>query len=576
MKKFFRIFMLIFIILPVCFVCSACGEENMDAYKIVSVAQTSFNTESVTYTITYADGSTLDYTVPNSTVSISSIEKTSSDYNKDIYTITLTNGAQTTFEVKNGVSVQSIQYNRTVGLKDYYKITYSNGLSDEISITNGKDGTDGVTLDDIYESINSEREASGLEPYENMSDFIADYLTFNTSSTSLTVATGKALLSTVSVYSRRDTLTPVYSKDLGRYVNIKSFSAGAGVIYSLDKTSGDAYIITNCHVVYDATEGYSDTVYCFLYGMDDDLPYSYVTKEDNSDYEYEQGSDGQKWVKIELSEYAIPCEVIGASIKYDIAVLKINNNNILKSSNAIQAEVNNSDDVVVGENALAVGNPNSGGISATAGIISVISEYIQVEIDGNVESVLREFRIDTAVNPGNSGGGLYDKDGKLIGIVNAKTSSTSLENFGYAIPSNIAKFLADNMIYNHENNDAFGVNRVLVGITLDARSSYSRYNIDKQTAEIVEEVEVYKLQEYYDELNTRPTLAKQMGLKVGDIIKSVRINDGEEKVITRTFQLTDYMLNARLGDTIYLTVMTTTGEETYSSIITSDNMKLEE
>lgn len=576
MKRFFKILMLIFIVIPVCLVCSACGEENLDAYKIISISQTSFTTESVTYTITYADGSTLDYTVPNSTVSISAIEKTSSDYNKDIYTITLTNGAQTTFEVKNGVSVQSIQYTRTVGLKDYYKINYSNGLTDEISVTNGKDGTDGITLEDIYEAMNTERVEKGLEPYENMSDFIADYLTFNTSSTSLTVATGKALLSTVSVYSRRDTLSTVYSQTLGRYVNIKPFSAGAGVIYSLDKDNGDAYIITNCHVVYDSNEGYSDTVYCFLYGMGDSAPYSYATNEDKTNYEYEQDDDGRKWVKINLSEYAIPCEVVGASIKYDVAVLKIKNNNILKSSNAIQAEVCNSDDVVVGENALAVGNPNSGGISATSGIISVISEHIQVEIDSDVDSILREFRIDTAVNPGNSGGGLYDNEGKLIGIVNAKTSSSSLENFGYAIPSNIVKFLADNMIYNYENNNSFGVNRVLVGITLDARSSYSRYNVDKQTAEIVEEVEVYKLQEYYDELETRPTLAKQMGLKVGDIIKSVRINDGENKDITRTFQLTDYMLNVREGDTIYFTVMTTTGEETYSCLITSDFMQLED
>lgn len=572
MKKFFKFFVLLVIIIPTIFICSACGGENLDGYKIINITQTAVTADSITYTINYADGSTLDFTVPNSAVSISSIEKTGSDYNKDIYTITLTNGETTNFEVKNGVSILNIKYSKTVGQKDYYTIYYSNGLTDEIVVTNGKDGSDGISLESIYESINAEKIANGEQPYENMSDFIADYLAFNTSSNSLTVATGKALLSTVSVYSRYDSISTTYSQNFRKRVNVRPFSAGAGVIYSLNKDNGDAYIITNCHVVYDEGEGYSDEVYCYLYGMGDDLPYSYMLNEEKTDYLYETNDYSEKYVKIELNKYAIPCTVIGASITHDIAVLKIENNSVLKGSNAMSIECCDSDDVVVGSSALAVGNPNAGGISATLGIISVISEHIQVDIDDDVNSILREFRIDTAVNPGNSGGGLFNDAGEFIGIVNAKTSSSSLENMGYAIPSNIAVNMADNMIYNYENNNGFGLYKVYMGITLDARSSYSRYNMEKQTAEIVEEVEIKTLEEYSDEAETEKTLANLMGLEVGDIVKGVKINDGEEKVITRTFQLTDYVLKVRVGDTLSIRVMTKSGEETYSFLITDDYM----
>ena len=71
---------------------------------------------------------------------------------------------------------------------------------------------------------------------------------------------------------------------------------------------------------------------------------------------------------------------------------------------------------------------------------------VTVNINGKTE--MRVIRVDTAVNPGNSGGGLFNSKGELIGIVNAKIISSDVENIGYAIPSSVAINVADNII-NH-------------------------------------------------------------------------------------------------------------------------------
>ena len=551
MKKFLKILKIVVLIIPCLFVFTACGYDK-DDLRIVSIVQTGYTTDSAEYLITYKDGETLKFTVPiNNTVSIASIAKTKTDKNKDTYTITLTNGETTDFEVTNGVSVESIAYSRTVGLVDYYKITYSNGTTSEYSITNGKDGADGVSLEDMY------KEAKKTKNYNNISEFIEDYLNININADTTQVATGKAILSAVSIYSKTDTSSVAYSDTFKKWVKVNGISAGSGVIYSLDKTKGDAYIITNCHVVYDekSVDSYSNNLVCYLYGMEGDVPYEYQLNEEATDYVY----DNNGCVQVDFNNYAIPCTIIGASIQYDIAVLKVENSEVVKNSNARAINVANSNQVVVGENAIAIGNPKMAGISATSGIISVISEYIQVSIDAEVDTVLREFRIDTAVNSGNSGGGLFNNKGELIGIVNAKTSDDSVENMGYAIPSNIAKYLADNIIYNYEKDGYFGVKKAIVGIVLNAKTSKSVYNASTLTTEIIEEVEVQKVQEN--------SIAEQIGFQNGDIIKSVSLTHNEEVTnldITRYFQLIDFFLTVREGDTMQFTIMGTQGETTLS------------
>ena len=179
---------------------------------------------------------------------------------------------------------------------------------------------------------------------------------------------------------------------------------------------------------------------------------------------------------------------------------------------------------------------------------------------------MREFRIDTAVNSGNSGGGLFNSNGKFIGVVNAKTSNDSIENMGYAIPGNIAKNVADNIIDNYEKDEFFGVKRAKIGIVLEALTSTAIYDTNTFTTKIVEIIAIDEVLE--------DSIAENMGFNPGDIIRSVEITRGEETTpytFTRYFQLIDLILTIREGDTMTFYVTTSTGDTSYShTFVASD------
>ena len=127
-----------------------------------------------------------------------------------------------------------------------------------------------------------------------------------------------------------------------------SYIVGSGVIYELDKSRGNAYIITNYHVVYNESTGSlfsNSAIKVRLYGMDSD-------------------------------NYEIGAEYVGGSKEYDIAVLKITGSTILKNSDALPAIFADSENAFALDNVVAIGNPKGAGISATKGIISKESEYI--------------------------------------------------------------------------------------------------------------------------------------------------------------------------------------------------------
>ena len=575
MKKLFKILILMLVIIPSILLMSGCvKQDDLDSLRIVDIKQERVTADNVTYTITYEDGSTFSYEVPlNNVVSIDTIQKTATSNNKDTYTITLTNGDTHEFEVNHGVTVTEINYDRTDGLKDYYTINYNNGQTTEFYVTNGENGTDGksvtgiefeysngltdyykisysdntytyftvkngedgVTLEELYETANKDGK------YSNILEFIEDYLSININKSSSTIAAGKAVMSAVSVYAFSPVSGSYYEYKYGSY-NYYSASAGSGVIYQLDKAKGDAYIITNCHVVYSENNAvgtdFATKVVCYLYGQES----GYYLEKDDDEFVY----DSNMYPVINCGQYGIECEVIGASTVYDIAVLKVSNSDVLKNSNAKQVDVKNSDTVILCEDAIAIGNPDAEGISVTQGVVSVLSEYIQVSIDSKEASILREFRMDTAVNGGNSGGGLFNNEGKLIGIVNAKTSDNTLENMGYAIPSNIAINVADNMIYYHESNNEFALKKAYFGIKLGVKSSRTEYNASTLTTDIIEEV-------YISYIEADSVSEKQFKLDKEAVVKSVTIFNGEDTKIyniTRYHQLIDLVLTIREGDLV--------------------------
>jgi len=131
--------------------------------------------------------------------------------------------------------------------------------------------------------------------------------------------------------------------------------------------------------------------------------------------------------------------LVGTDADTDVAVLKIEASNL-------KVAVWSTSDVKVGEEVLAVGNPlGQYGGTVTNGIISALSRDITIE--GTEMSLIQT---NAAVNPGNSGGGLFNLNGELIGIVNAKTttssSGTSVEGIGFAIPGAQAKKVAEDLI----------------------------------------------------------------------------------------------------------------------------------
>jgi len=182
-------------------------------------------------------------------------------------------------------------------------------------------------------------------------------------------------------------------------------SSGSGIIIR-----NDGYIMTNNHVIEQAMQGNTKLM------------------------------DGAKIEVILPNKVDEPytATVVGRDARTDLAVLKID------ATNLPAIEIGNSDEVKVGELAVAIGNP--GGLeymgSVTAGVISGLNRSIP--LDENNE--LKLIQTDAAINPGNSGGALVNQEGKLIGINTAKISGSGYEGLGFAIPVNEAKEITDNLI----------------------------------------------------------------------------------------------------------------------------------
>ena len=147
-----------------------------------------------------------------------------------------------------------------------------------------------------------------------------------------------------------------------------------------------------------------------------------------------EGADTIQVTMRDGSEYA--ATLIATDEMYDIAVIKI------EATGLKAATFGDSDDLKVGQTAVAIGNPlGSLGGTVTEGIISATGRQIYVE---GIPMTL--LQTTAAINPGNSGGGLFNLAGELIGVVNAKMSEEGIEGLGFAIPSNTALAAATDLL----------------------------------------------------------------------------------------------------------------------------------
>ena len=262
---------------------------------------------------------------------------------------------------------------------------------------------------------------------------------------------------------------------------------GSGIIIS-----EDGYILTNNHV---------------------------INSSSTSSY-YKIGEANKVEVYLYNDETPYEAKVVGTDEQTDLAVIKIDKKGL------IAAELGNSDNVQVGEFAMAVGNPLGMQSSVTSGMISAINREV-TDSDGKTYKLIQT---DAAINSGNSGGALVDSNGKVIGVNTLKVSATGVEGMGFAIPINSAKPIYEDLIQYNK------VRRPYIGIT--------GRDIDSQTAskyKLVEGIYVVSVEEY--------SSAEKAEIKTGDVIIKA---DGKE--VKTMNELNTIKNSHQIGDTMTITI----------------------
>lgn len=254
-----------------------------------------------------------------------------------------------------------------------------------------------------------------------------------------------------------DSVVNISTKVSGGFFNseLQDLGSGSGIIYKVD---GDkVYILTNNHVIEGA---------------------SYVT------------------ISVTGNEQ-VEANLVGTDPSSDLAVLSVSKKDMNNAGikDITVAKFANSDNVEVGDFVFPIGNALGRGKTMTQGMISAQNK--QINIDGKNLTVIQT---DAAINPGNSGGALMNSDGEVVGINTAKLSSSAIEGIGYAIPSNIAIDIADQIINNgYVERPYFGI----MGKTI-TENTKRIYNLNTSGVIVVEVEE--------------DSNAERSGLKAGDII----------------------------------------------------------
>ena len=237
--------------------------------------------------------------------------------------------------------------------------------------------------------------------------------------------------------------------------------------------------------------------------------------------------DGASTITVTIGDKDYTATLVGEDTTSDIAVIKID------ADGLTPATVGNSDSLKVGQSVMAVGNPlGELGGTVTGGMISALNRSVTIQGSSSVNT-MSLIQMDASVSPGNSGGGLFNMNGELVGIVNAKSSSSDAEGLGFAIPINDAIKVAQDLL---ENGYVSG--RPYMGITYLAVT-------DAQTAAQLN-VNAYGVY-VVDVAQGGP--ADKAGLKTGDRIVSI---DGTE--IAQKDDLGTLIQQHAAGDTLSITV----------------------
>ncbi len=326
--------------------------------------------------------------------------------------------------------------NATAALSDDTKAAESRSGSDAQAKTGSKEAEDSKNSGqaaadtDKADSSSSQGSIARVEDQESIAD------------TSVADVAEKVMPSIVSVYNKYTEKGQFF----GRTYTQEGESAGSGII--IEETDGELLIVTNNHVVEGA----------------DSLSVQFIDEE-NCEAAL-KGTDASS----DLAVIAVSLDDLSASTKKAIAV----------------AELGDSDNLRIGEHAVAIGNALGYGQSLTVGYISALNREITSE-DGITGTFIQT---DAAINPGNSGGALLNSKGQVIGINSSKIGGSSVEGMGFAIPITKALPIIDNLKSQESRTKVAEDEQGVIGIrgisvTSDVASAYG-LQVGAYVEEIVE------------------------------------------------------------------------------------------
>ena len=236
--------------------------------------------------------------------------------------------------------------------------------------------------------------------------------------------------------------------------------------------------------------------------------------------------DGASTITVTIGDKDYTATLVGEDTTSDIAVIKID------ADGLTPATVGNSDSLKVGQSVMAVGNPlGELGGTVTGGMISALNRSVTIQGSSSVNT-MSLIQMDASVSPGNSGGGLFNANGELIGIVNAKSSSSDAEGLGFAIPINTAMEMAKQMIEKgYVARPAMGV----TVITINDAQTAMQYGVSNYG------VYIYQI--------ASGSGAEKGGLKLGDRIISI-----DDVAVSSASDVQKYCQSKEVGDTVTLQV----------------------
>ena len=339
----------------------------------------------------------------------------------------------------------------------------------------------------------------------------------NENSTTQAVNKVKDAVVSVITYSANSQNSLFGSAETDTDTNTEQVSSeGSGVIYK--KEGNFAYLVTNTHVI-----------------------------------------SGAKKVDIRLADGTkVPGEIVGSDTYSDIAVVKIAADKV-----TTVAEFGDSDQLTVGETAIAIGSPlgSEYANTVTQGIVSSLNRNVSLKSEDGQAISTKAIQTDTAINPGNSGGPLINIQGQVIGITSSKIATnggTSVEGLGFAIPSNDAI----NIINQLEKNGK--VTRPALGIQMVNLSNLS--NSDLQRLNVPSSVTAGVVVR-----SVITSMPANGHLQQYDVITKV-----DDKAISSTTELQSALYSHSIGDSMTITYYRNGKEETTTIKLDKSTSDLEQ